>query len=149
VARGRKESCTGASLRSCRTWENENPGPRFFIRIFDSLGRALGPHVPNLPNTVSTCDMLEFIKGRKLQCPELLPGTPHFSRNILFLDISTPRAGKQNGASCLNKAGKTFGLKSNTDLEIKANTANNTLLSDFITNTSFLTHLTISAQTSN
>jgi hypothetical protein len=93
--------------------------------------------------------MLEFIKGRKLQCPELLPGTPHLSRNILFLDISTPRAGKQNAASCLNKAGKIFGLKSNTDLEIKANTANNTLLSDLITNTSFLTHLTISAQTSN
>jgi hypothetical protein len=50
--------------------------------------------------------MLEFIKGRELQCPELLPGTLHFSRNILFLDISTPRAGKQNAASCLNKAGK-------------------------------------------
>lgn len=68
--------------------------------------------IPKLPNTVSTCDMLEFIKGRELQCPELLPGTPHFSRNILFLNISTPRAGKQNAASCLNKAGKKDSLSS-------------------------------------
>jgi activating signal cointegrator complex subunit 2 len=42
-----------------------------------------------------------------------------------------------------------FSLKSSTDLELKANTANDTLLSDLIANTSFLTHLTTSVQTSN